>query len=227
MEKSIETIWEQGFLKDDVLVAPKLNDLYNKKSQHIVDKFKRMYEINIIAIVVFALLILPFSYFTGIPYMGIPMFFLFIAVVLVNRKLKKKLDKIDNTKNSYQYLSSFDQWIKELVSLNTKLSRYLYPYVFLSMFLGFWFGSFGENIPGQDLVEFLQNKYPDMFMLFGLPLLGIIAVILALGLLALFGGRIGQWDLNLVYGRIIKKLDIMMRDMEELRGESGIDITNR
>jgi len=40
MEKSIETIWKEGFLESDALVAPKLNDLYNQKSIHIVDKFK-------------------------------------------------------------------------------------------------------------------------------------------------------------------------------------------
>ena len=28
MEKSIESIWKEGFLKSDALVAPKLNDLY-------------------------------------------------------------------------------------------------------------------------------------------------------------------------------------------------------
>ena len=50
MEKSIETIWKEGFLNQDALIAPKLNNLYNKKSTHIVDKFKRMFRINLIAI---------------------------------------------------------------------------------------------------------------------------------------------------------------------------------
>ena len=50
MEKSIETIWKEGFIKNDALVAPKLNDLYNQKSIDIVEKFKRMYKLNRIAI---------------------------------------------------------------------------------------------------------------------------------------------------------------------------------
>ena len=58
MEKSIETIWKEGFLKSDALVAPKVNDLYNQKSNHIIDKFKRMYEINLVAIVAFAFILL-------------------------------------------------------------------------------------------------------------------------------------------------------------------------
>jgi hypothetical protein len=31
MEKSIENIWKEGFLKNDALVAPTLNNLYNQK----------------------------------------------------------------------------------------------------------------------------------------------------------------------------------------------------
>jgi hypothetical protein len=45
---------ERRFFKNDALVAPKLNNLYNQKSIDIVDKFKRMYKINRIAILVFA-----------------------------------------------------------------------------------------------------------------------------------------------------------------------------
>ena len=54
MEKSIENIWKEGFLKSDALVAPKINNLYNQKSIHIIDKFKRMFKINLIAIVAFS-----------------------------------------------------------------------------------------------------------------------------------------------------------------------------
>ena len=31
MEKTIEAVWKEGFVDDDALVAPKLNDLYNHK----------------------------------------------------------------------------------------------------------------------------------------------------------------------------------------------------
>ena len=217
MEKSIETIWKEGFLKRDALVAPKLNDLYNQKSKHIVDKFKRMYKLNLIAIFVFGFIVLPVSFVVEMPYMGIPMFILFSAVIIVNRKLRKGLDKIDNSQNSYQYLNSFNMWIKDLVSVNTKLSRYLYPYVFLSLIAGFWFGSIGGNIPGEELVKKLIIDYPDMYLLFGLPLFGILGLILVIGLLAFFGNHIGKWDLNIIYGRILKKLEVLRGEMEELR----------
>jgi len=217
MEKSIETIWQEGFLKNEALVAPKLNDLYNQKSIHIVDKFKRMYKINIIAIFVFAIFLLPLSYFTNMPYMGIPIFILFNVIIFFSRKFKKKLDKIDTSLNSFRYLNSFNEWINEMVSFNTKISRYLYPYVFLSMVAGFWFGSFGEDIPGEVFVNSLLEDYPNMIIVFGLPLAGIVGAIFIIAILAFFGGRIGMWDLNLVYGGIMKKLDQLLSEMEQLR----------
>ena len=58
MERSIENIWKEGFRKSDALVAPKINNLYNQKSIHIIDKFKRMFKINLIAIAVFSFVFL-------------------------------------------------------------------------------------------------------------------------------------------------------------------------
>ena len=153
MEKSIESIWKDGFLKNDALVVPKLNDLYNQKSIDIVDKFRRMYKINIIGLIIFAVVFLPIATITKIPYMGMPMFILFLTIAFFGSKFKKKLDNINKSLNSYQYLKTFDNWTKEMIEFNTKLSRYLYPYVFLSMVAGFWFGGFGGNIPGKDFVN--------------------------------------------------------------------------
>ena len=56
MEKSIETIWKDGFLDVNELIVPKLNNLYNQKSIHIIDKILRMGRINLIYIVLLAVL---------------------------------------------------------------------------------------------------------------------------------------------------------------------------
>jgi len=220
MEKSIEAIWKEGFLKKDVLIAPKVNDLYNRKSIDIVDKFRRMYKINIIAILLFSLILLPVNIAVNIPYMGIPMTFLFLTIVFFGVKFKKKLDKIDKSLNSYQYLKTFDDWTKDMIMFNTKLSRFLYPYVFLSLVAGFWFGGFGGNIPGQDAVDRLLVDYPDTVLVFGIPLFVILGLMFGVAFFAYFGGRIGKWDLNIAYGRILKRLDTLLIDMEELRASN-------
>jgi hypothetical protein len=217
MEKSIETIWKEGFLKNDALVAPKLNNLYNQKSIDIVDKFKKMYKINRIAIIAFAFIILPMSFIVKIPYTGIGMFLLFMVISVIARKLSKRLDKLDKTESSYQYLISFDNWVKEMASTNTKLSQFFYPFVFIIMVSGFWFGSIGGDIPGDKLVNFILLKFPDSYLIFGFPLILIIIALLIISLLAYFGGQIGDFDLKLGYGRIIKKLKVLIADMGELR----------
>jgi len=60
--------------------------------------------------------------------------------------------------------------------------------------------------------------YPDIYLVYGVPLIGVVMVVLILGLLAFFGGRIFLWDLNLIYGRVFKKLDELLTDLESLRG---------
>ena len=136
MEKSIETIWKEGFLKSDALIAPKLNDLYNQKSKHIIDKFKRMFKINLIAFVFFAFAMLAVTFFNGLPIIGISWFLILIALVVVNKKLTNSLEKIDYHKNSYEYLKSFNKWLQEQLALNKKMARLYYPLFFLSIIVG-------------------------------------------------------------------------------------------
>ena len=130
MEKSIESIWKEGFLQKNAMVAPKLNNLYTKKSIHIIDKFKRMFKINFNALVVFSFIVLIVSFFVKIPVMGVMMFILFNVIVFVNKRLLRGLDKIDKNVSSYQYLKSFDAWMQEQIATNVKMSSYIYPYIF-------------------------------------------------------------------------------------------------
>jgi len=217
MEKSIESIWENGFLKNDALVAPKLNNLYKQKSIDIVEKFKRMYKVNIFALMGFALLMLVIARPSEMPYMAIPMFILFCGIISIALQFKKKLELLDKSQNSYEYLKSFDNWTKDMIGVTTKLSRFMYPYICLVMIAGFWFGSYGGDIPGNIMLnEYLVNN-PDTLILFGLPLYALIALVLILGVISYFGGAIGKLDLNIVYGRILKRLDGLLVDMEDLR----------
>lgn len=217
MEKSIETIWKEGFLQEDALVAPKLNDLYNQKSIDIVDKFKRMYKKNLLFLLLFAIIMLPINIAVNMAYMAIPMFFLFVFIVFYGRKLFKKLEAIDKNLNSYQYLKSFDNWTKEMIRYNTKMSRYLYPFVFLCLVAGFWFGEIGGDIPGQKVIDKLLIQYPDLWVVFGVPLFMILALFFGVIFFTYFGERLGKFDLNMVYGRILKRLERLLSDMEELR----------
>ena len=217
MEKSIESIWKEGFLKKDALVAPKINSLYSQKSIHIIDKFKRMFKINLIAIVVFSIFFLIISYFVGIPIMGAIYFVALTVLVIVNKRLFNDLQKIDKGVSSYQYLKAFNQWLQNLIVINKRLSIFLYPTFFMSIVIGFWFKD-AEGMPlGKRLVNEILIGFPDTYLIQGVPLVGIIIIIFITGLSAFFGGRIYQWDFNLVYGRVFKKLQELMADIEELK----------
>jgi hypothetical protein len=213
MEKSIESIWKQGFLDNNAMVAPKLNNLYNQKSIHIIDKFKRMFRINLNALVIFSFLILPVSYFVKIPVLGVLMFILLNVIVFINRNIFKGLNKIDKNASSYQYLKSFDEWMQAQILINVKMSRYIYPYIFIALVSGFRFSnSFRETL------NRIMGDYQP-YMISGLPVYWMITMLVIIILLAIFGGRIYKWDLNLVYGGILRKLDELIKDMENLRSE--------
>ena len=217
MEKSIENIWKEGFLKSDALVAPKLNDLYNQKSKHVIDKFKRMFKINLIAIVVFAFAILVATTVNGLPIIGVSWFLILIALVVVNKKLTGSLEKIDYHKNSYDYLMSFNKWLQEQMAINRKMARLYYPLFFLSVVVGFWFIDAEGVSLGQRLVGEVLYGFPDIYLIKGVPLIGIVFIIIIAGLLMLFGGRIYNLDVKIVYGRMFKKIKELITDLEELR----------
>jgi len=217
MEKSIESIWKQGFLKSEALVAPKLNDLYNQKSTHIIDKFNNMFRKNLIALVIGAFFAVGFTYWNEMPYLGICMFVILNLLAMVNYKVWKSLGEIDKTVDSFHYLKSFDKWMKEQVKMNRRFAKFMYPASFLSIILGFWLGDFGGSIPGEKLVEEIVSNYPDTLLVFGIPIYGVLAIIIITALLIKFGDKIYDFDVKLVYGRIFNKLDELIADMEEIK----------
>ena len=217
MEKSIENIWKEGFLKGDALVVPKLNDLYNQKSIHIIDKFKRMFKINLIAAVIFALVFLAITTINGLPIVGISWFLILIGLVFVNKKLLKGLEKIDYHINSYEYLISFNKWLQEQLAINREMARIYYPLFFLSIVVGFWFVDAEGVFLGERLVGEVLYGFPDIYLVNGIPLIVIILVLIIASLLALFGGNIYNMDVKIVYGRMFKKIENLISDLEELR----------
>lgn len=217
MEKSIEKLWKEAFLDKDALIAPRINNLYNRKSKHIVDKFNRMFKINLNAIVGMAIFLLIISYFANMPYLGISFFPLLIGIVIVNKKLHKSLSIVDKTVNSYEYLKTFDSWLESMIKINVRMARFYYPYFFLAMIFSLWFSIERERHIGEILVEKLLKSFPDMQLVFGIPILFLIILIVIPTLLVLAGEKIYRWEINLVYGAEIRKLKEMLSDMEELR----------
>lgn len=212
METSIETIWKDGFLKSDTLLAPKLNNLYNQKSKHIIEKFNRMFKRNLIALVLGSTLFLIYSIFADILVMGIGTFIISNSIVIVNIKLMKTLKNIDKNVSSYNYLKAFDKWLKDQLRINRKLARIYYPLFFITAIAGIWFsGNF------QTLLSEILGKPHQIYLVNGFPVLWMLPIILIASLMAIFGDKIYNFDVNLIYGRVFRKLNDMIADIEELR----------
>ncbi len=218
MEKSIESIWKEGFLKDDALIAPKVNDLYNQKSIHLLDKFEQMYKLNLIFLVGFSFFVLIISFPIGMKYMGIPMFFIFNILVLISKKHFDSLKAIDKNQSSYQYLKTYDSWLNEKITAIGKVYTVVYPMVFLSMVFGFWFLDVGDKgFLGHIIMEWIMEEFPNTILVGGVPLYGIILVVILTGLISFFSKKMYLLDLKLVYGNLMEKLSELLSDMEKLR----------
>ncbi|MCF8259655.1 MAG: hypothetical protein K9J12_02695 [Melioribacteraceae bacterium] len=212
MEKSIETIWKEGFLENDDLVAPKINDLYTRKSVSAVDQLMKIGKLNLQVIIIAAVIILIAAEIAGLRLMGISIFLLLGWVVIYGKKKANKVREIDKSLSSYQYLKEIDIWLKDVIAGYTKMYRFLYPALFLIFTFGLWLSEVGKG-----MFDEIISKSPDLFLIFGVPGIWVIGVLVFAGIISLSAGAIYKFDLNLVYGRVFKKLDELLAEMEQLR----------
>ncbi len=92
------------------------------------------------------------------------------------------------------------------------MSRFYYPAFFLSFVLGFWLSN-----EGQLLYNEIINNPNEIYFVNGIPVFWVLGVLSITGIIAIFSGKIYNFDVKLIYGRIFSKLDDMIADIEELR----------
>jgi hypothetical protein len=213
MRKTIEATWREGFLNPDALVAPKVNDLYTRKSMHIADRIQRMQRINEIAIVIGAPVMWAFLSAVGIPYTGAIICMAWVGLLVVRRLYVAKFDAPETSLDSYQYLKAFQRWLKDRLAWGRRVQRHLYGVTFLALAIGIV-----ASASGQLVIRTIVESNPDVRLVNGVPLVliaGVVATTIAVDLL---GGVIFDFDVNTVYRSVFRKLDQMVAEMEELRG---------
>jgi hypothetical protein len=199
-------------LDPDALVAPKVNDLYSRKSTHIVDRIQRMLRINQIAIVIGAPIVWVSFSAVGIPYTGAIMWASWTGLVVVRRLYIAKFAAPDNTLDSYQYLKAFQRWLKDRMTRSRRLQRHLYAVTFLALAIGI-----GASAGGQQLIRVFVESNADMRLIDGVPLVLIAAVVATAIAVEMLGGIIFDFDVMAGYRSVFRKLDQMVAEMEELR----------
>ncbi|WP_162416148.1 hypothetical protein [Cyclobacterium roseum] len=213
MKNSIEAVWKEGFLHEKSLVAPKINDLYNQKSIHLIDRMKRLFRANITAIVTMALLIPLVYYFLDVLWLGLAVSMLLLLTAWYSKRQMQGIKDLNQGATSFDYLKSFDQWLKNSLARNQKVVRYTYPVYFLiacSTIASAW-----TREP--ELALKVQQQFPGLTFVGSFPLIGLVLMGLLTLLMVYFSGKIYQWDVRLVYGRVFKKLEETLTEMEQLR----------
>ena len=164
-------------------MAPKVNDLYTRKSTHIVDRIQRMQKINEIAIVIGAPLMWAFLSAVGIPYTGAIMCTAWVGLVVIRRLYVTKFDAPDSSLDSYQYLKAFQRWLKDRLAWGRRVQRHLYAVTFLALAIG-GVASAG----GQLVIRSIVESNPDLRLVNGVPLILIAGVVATAIVVDLLGG---------------------------------------
>lgn len=212
MENSIEVIWKEGFLDEKSLVAPRINDLYNQKSIHLTDKLKSMYRMNLIMLFAMAVFFPVWFYFMDFVWEGIATSVLLLLTIGYSLLQKQKIKTLDHGASSLDYLQSFNRLLTDALARGEKVLRFSYPLYFLitvsTLFATWNKGPLSAKIP---------QEFPGFIYVGNIPLFVIIIVAVATLLIAYFSGRIYRWDVRLVYGRVLQKLEETIAEMEKLK----------
>ena len=214
MKDSIEEIWKEGFLSEKSLVVPKINDLYNQKSMHLVDKIKRMFKINLRAINIAALIIPIMYYFIDALWHGIVIGVVLVLIAWYQKKIFKSLEPFDQSLNSLEYLKMFDNWIKDAFSRSGKVVRFIYPMMFIIVSSAVW-SAWTKN---DKLILEIKSEYPDLTFVGNVPLVALISVLIITAAMFYYSDKIYRFDVRIIYGRVFDKLENTISEMEELKG---------
>ena len=199
-------------MNEKSLVAPKINDLYNQKSKDLVDKMKRMYRINLIAIVSMAIVFPIMYYFLDVIWQGVAASILLLLTAWYSERQKRSIKTLDHGATSLEYLKSLDRSLKDTLSKNEKILRFSYPLYFLIAMITIW-SAWNKG----ELTSKMHQKFPDVIFIGSVPLFALIIAGVATLLMLYFSDKIYRWDVRLMYGRVFDKLEETIAEMEKLK----------
>lgn len=212
MEKTIEAIWKEGFLNENSLVAPKINDLYNQKSKHVVERMKRMFSINLTIIVITAIVFPIIYYFLDALWEGIAASALLLLTAWYNKRQINAIKTLDQGATSLDYLKSLDRWLKDVLLKSEKIARLSYP-----LYLLIAISTIRSAWNKQGLTLKIHQKFPDLLPIGDIPLFAQIIAAVTIFLMFCFSAKIYKWEVRLMYGRVFGKLEDTIAEMEKLK----------
>ena len=201
MDKSIEEIWSKGFQDEKYLIPPVINDLYTKKSILTVDKLKSVSKKDNWSLIPLSIITLIFFIIKSKLLFGLYISALMLSLFFLNRKKLKFLNTINTSQSCIQYLGKLQKMIKNNMKFTTCLLGIGLPffgYVGLCIFI---FESNTEN--------FILETYSSKQLL-----IKSIIILMSLSVIGITSFRLSNY---LVYGRLIKKIDEMIDELNLLK----------
>lgn len=214
MEKSIEQIWKSGFIQESQNI-PKIKQLDQLQSIYFVDSFKKKYQINVIALMLTALMVLPAFILGGIPMIGFFMFGLFASLALLGQIEILKLNQLNQADSNYVYLRAFDEWLKKLEAKFAWIYRIWVPLLFVGFALALLQTNFFVPFLGETLIERFTNT-PPSDGLFTLPLFWNLGIFGLAGLLSFLADFIFKKEMQSIYGDLMAKIEALLRELRKL-----------
>ncbi|MDB4497405.1 hypothetical protein N9254_08045 [Flavobacteriaceae bacterium] len=197
MDKSIEEVWSKGFEDEKYLIPPVIDDLYTKKSILTVDKLKSVSKKDNWSLIPISIITLIFFVIKSKLLFGLYISTLILSLFFLNRKKLKFLNTINTTQSCFQYLRKLQEMIKNNVRFTTRLLGIGLPffgYVGICIFI---FESNMEN--------FIFDTYSSKKLL-----IKSIIILVSLSFIGIISLRLSNY---LVYGRLIKKIDEMIDEL--------------
>lgn len=204
MEKSIEKIWNDAFINEQSLIAPKINDLYNQKSKTVINKIKRTYEIDNKGLIPMAIILAIVMSLFSEAIIGIYSSLLIVALYLFNKKLLNQFNTIDVKSDNLTYLKNYRKIISSITSSTKKLFVFAIPMAVLSIFL------IAFSIKEKSFLSKFISSDTTFIEFFGIGFLIAICV-------SIIGIIVFTLSTKILYSSLISRLDIIIKEMEELK----------
>jgi hypothetical protein len=201
MDKYIEEIWSEGFQDEKYLIPPVINDLYNKKSILTVDKLQSVSKKDNWSIIPLSIITLIFFIIKSKLLFGLYISALMLSLFFLNRKKLKFLYTINTSQSCFQYLGKLQEMIKNNVKSTTRLLGFGLPFF---GYLGLCIFIFESNME-----NFILETYSSKQLL-----IKSIIILMSLSVIGIISFRLTNY---LVYGRLIKKIDEMIDELNLLK----------
>ena len=201
MDKSIEEIWSDGIQDEKFLIPPVIDDLYNKKSILTVDKLQSVSKKDNWSIIPLSIITLIFFIIKSKLLFGLYISALMLSLFFLNRKKLKFLYTINTSQSCFQYLGKLQEMIKNNVKSTTRLLGFGLPFF---GYLGLCIFIFESNME-----NFILETYSSKQLL-----IKSIIILMSLSVIGIISFRLTNY---LVYGRLIKKIDEMIDELNLLK----------